>query len=187
MYDHADRQGHVRKSLLWKLGWLDLEGKRCVHTATTVWNLLHLAEAPEQLAATFESASERLSMATRSADTGGLQQHATNSSQALRSFCHHAVNVWNHNDIVPPAARMAKTALGCRNLVYNQLLKQMEQRARDKVEAARRKKKKKRYFNFNFNLFLFQLASEGPAGVRPSIILSAMDELVFASGLLAVM
>jgi len=102
-----------------RLGWLDLEGKRRFHLATTMWKCLHSADAPEALSELFVPVSQVHNYATRSATSGKLYVETVHTTQASRSFGFRAPIWWNE---LPREAREAPTAKQCRNIVYRHLL-----------------------------------------------------------------
>ena len=126
-----------------QLGWLSLEGKRRVHMATTVWkavdaNVNPNADAPQALSDLVRPASLVHDHATRSATSNKLFVPRVNSSKAQKSFDYHAAKLWNDDDVVPPKARLSTTSTECREIVYQDLLRQERSYLadREKLRAA---------------------------------------------------
>ena len=98
-----------------RLKWLDLEGKRRVHMATTVWKCLHGSDAPEALSTLLKPVKSVHSHGTRSATSNKLWKGNVNTTKATKSFHFRAPTWWNS---LPKAARMAPSATDCRNITY---------------------------------------------------------------------
>ena len=102
-----------------RLGWLDLDGKRRVHMATTVWRCLYDSDSSEALSSLLVRVNQVHGYATRGATSGKLFVSGVRTVLASRSFASRAVAWWNG---LPLAAREATSSTQCRNIVYHELL-----------------------------------------------------------------
>jgi hypothetical protein len=104
--------------LLQHLGFLNLEGKRCVHMATAVWKCVH-GIAPEALSAFFQPVEEVHQHRTRGSTTDALFVRPVRTEQARRSFGHQAAMLWRK---LPANIRTARSAHECRERTYRYFL-----------------------------------------------------------------
>lgn len=111
--------GPIRRSL----GWLNLDGKRQVHMATTVWKCLNGSDAPAALSALVTPFSQVHDHGTRAAYSNKCQKPTVHLVQGQKSFAYQATTWWNQ---LPIAARTAKSSTECRNAVYRHLLAKEE-------------------------------------------------------------
>jgi len=105
--------------------WLDLAGKRRVHMATAVWKCQKGPCAPEAVSALLKPTANIHLHETRGAATGLLDLPRFKTEQGKRSFAFQAAKIWNGH----VGARLARTAVECRNQVYRCELEEIDDEA----------------------------------------------------------